>query len=101
MKPRRRFADDTSVSVGKSQEQINRMLRDWDCRLIQWTDDRDNGAQILRFIWSPEEGQDFAVEYRVVQPTDDEIAAEYKKPPTEKPKPPVGTHLRRPVRLAF
>jgi len=51
--PRRRNSsyESTSVSVGRSREQIDEMLRSWGVSGIQWEDDFDKGVCHLRFRW--------------------------------------------------
>lgn len=53
----RRYAQDTSVSVGKSRGEIDDLLRDWSCDGIRWTDDYRAGRVRLEFLWSREDAQ--------------------------------------------
>ena len=47
----RRYAQDTSVSVGKSRGEIDELLRDWGCEAIRWSDDYRAGRVRLEFLW--------------------------------------------------
>ena len=47
----RRFAEDTSVPVGRSRAEIDRLLQDWGCGQLQWSDDYKSGRVRLRFLW--------------------------------------------------
>lgn len=50
----RTYAEDTSVPVSRSREEIGRLLREWRCDAIQWTDDFLAGRVQLRFRWEHE-----------------------------------------------
>jgi len=51
---RRRAYEDTSVSVAKSREEIDRILISWGVQGIQWEDNFDSGIAVLRFRWKRE-----------------------------------------------
>jgi hypothetical protein len=46
-----RFAEDTSVPVAKSRGEIDRLLREWGAKGIQWSDDFEHDTSVLRFVW--------------------------------------------------
>lgn len=47
----RRFAEDTSVSVGRSRGEIDDLLRKWGCAAISWSDNFEQGWAQLSFAW--------------------------------------------------
>ncbi len=49
MKP---YAGQTRVPVAQSRAEIDRLLRNWKCDGIQWTDEFTKGTVTLAFIWS-------------------------------------------------
>lgn len=53
----RRYAQDTSVSVGRSRGEIDDLLREWNCDGIRWTDDYRTGRVRLEFLWSRDAAQ--------------------------------------------
>lgn len=50
----RRFAEDTSISVGRSRGDIDDLLRAWGCKSLQWGDDFEHGRARLEFQWERE-----------------------------------------------
>lgn len=48
---KRKYASDTSVQVSKSRGEIEKLLRIWGAKQMQWSDDFDGGNVMLRFIW--------------------------------------------------
>jgi len=79
----RRYAEDTSVPVGRSRGQIDDLLRDWGARGVQWTDDYHEGRVALRFVWKFE-GSDYMARFDVMVPTAEDVAREYSRRPTDK-----------------
>jgi len=77
--PRRRNSsyESTSVSVGRSREQIDEMLRSWGVSGIQWEDDFDKGVCHLRFRWKGdgEEGgtQETVARFRIDMKSETEL----------------------------
>lgn len=51
MQRRRRYAQDTSVPIARSRGEIDKLLRDWGAKGIQWSDDYENDRTMLRFVW--------------------------------------------------
>ena len=70
----RRYANDTSVSVAKSRGEIEKLLRAWGARQMQWSDDFDGGKAMLRFIWD-NDGTQYTARFEV----DVQTAAEIKE----------------------
>lgn len=53
--PKPKPYSDTRVPVGKSREEIGKLLMtSWRARGLAWEDDYDTGATVLRFRWKPE-----------------------------------------------
>lgn len=48
----RKYAERTAVSISRSREDIGRLLTDWGCTGLQWTDDFRSGRAMLQFTWS-------------------------------------------------
>lgn len=46
-----RFAEGTSVSMGKSRGEIDDLLRAWGCNGVSWLDDYEAGVVQLQFRW--------------------------------------------------
>lgn len=70
-----RYADKTTVSVAKSRGEIDRLLRDWNCEGIRWTDHYTRGAVVLEFLWKHAE-QEYLARFEVSLPDDDELRAQ-------------------------
>jgi hypothetical protein len=47
----RRYAEDTSVPVSRSRDEIDRLLHQWGCSQLQWGTDFAGGRVQLRFLW--------------------------------------------------
>ena len=71
----RRYASETSVSVAKSRGEIEKLLRVWGARQMQWSDDFDGGKAMLRFIWD-NGGTSYTARFIVSVPTAEEIREE-------------------------
>ena len=67
----RRYAEDTTVPVAKSRAEIDKLLRDWRCDQLQWSDDYKRGRAQLRFVWE-HEGHNYLARFNVQMP--DEVA---------------------------
>lgn len=72
---RRRYAEDTSVPIGKSRHEIDGLLRDWGCHQIMWGDDYRQGRAVVRFVWEFE-GTQYVARVTLKIPTDKELEAE-------------------------
>jgi hypothetical protein len=72
----RRFAEDTSVPVAKSRGEIDRLLREWGARGLQWTDDWEHGRIALKFLWRAQDGKDYMARFAVALPTDEALREE-------------------------
>jgi len=46
-----RFAEHTSVPIGRTRAEIDDLLRSWKATGIQWTDDYEQKRVVLRFHW--------------------------------------------------
>ena len=71
----RRYANDTSVSVSKSRGEIEKLLRVWGARQMQWSDDFEGGKALLRFIWD-NAGTTYTARFTIDVPTSEEIKEE-------------------------
>jgi hypothetical protein len=75
MAPRRKFAQDTDVSVGRSRGQIDQMLRDWGVDGIQWTDHFKDDRIQLQFVWN-HDGNDYLARIEMTLPTAEDLEDE-------------------------
>ena len=69
---RRKFAQDTQVSITRSRGAIDKLLREWGASGVQWTDNWDTGDVMLRFVWRYEE-QGYVARINVKVPSDEEL----------------------------
>ena len=67
-----RYAKDTTVSVSKSREEIEAVLRRWGADQLQWSDDFKAGRVRLRFSWQ-HHGQTYLARFDVQLPTEEEL----------------------------
>ena len=51
----RRYAATTDVPVSRSRAAIDKLLRQWGCSAIRWTDDFDSRVSMLEFTWTHED----------------------------------------------
>jgi hypothetical protein len=65
----RRFAEDTSVSVGRSRGEIDDLLRSWGCTALQWGDHFEEGRARLEFTWK-RDGCTYLARFEVKLPDD-------------------------------
>jgi hypothetical protein len=74
----RRYAEKTSVPVARSRAEIDRLLRDWRCDGVQWTDEFSQGRVALAFIWSRDRGKGVVERYQarmtLKMPTGESVA---------------------------
>jgi len=61
---RRRGLETASVSITKTREEIDTILKKWGVDGIQWEDDFENGIVNLRFRWKKDDTR-FVVRYRL------------------------------------
>jgi len=66
----------TSVTIGRTREQIDGILREWGVKGVQWEDDFESGCVTLRFRWQNEDGVEFVARYRLEMENDEQIRAE-------------------------
>lgn len=65
----KRHAAQTTVSVGKSRDQIDRLLREWECDGVRWTDHFSQGKSILEFTWTPLQSKTtFMARFEILDP---------------------------------
>ena len=68
----RRFAEGTSVSVGRSRGEIDDYLRRWGCAAIAWSDNFESGRATLRFVWK-RESDAYLARFDIQVPTDEDL----------------------------
>ena len=68
----RQYAKRTAVSVGRSREEIQRLLTDWGCKQIAWADDYGEGRTMLRFVWEHNTGS-FLARFVLKLPSEEEL----------------------------
>jgi len=69
---RRRAYDGTSVTIGRSREEIDTLLRNWGVSGIQWEDDFERGVVNLRFRWD-NDGIHYVARYQIALDSDEEL----------------------------
>lgn len=47
----KKFAQNTSTPIARSRGEIDKLLRDWGAKSIQWTDEFEEDRCTLRFMW--------------------------------------------------
>jgi hypothetical protein len=72
---RRKHAQDTKVSIGRSRGQIDKLLRDWGVDGIQWTDYFKRDMIQLEFVWE-HEGNDYLARIKIGLPTAEDLEDE-------------------------
>ena len=50
----RRYADETTVPISRSRDEIQKLLRHWGADGIRWTDDYQHDRVLLEFVWHHE-----------------------------------------------
>lgn len=75
MMPRRRRKayEGTSVTIGRTREQIDTLLRQWGVQGVQWEDDFDDGSATLRFRWKNDDDTTFVARYKLDLESDEQI----------------------------
>lgn len=66
----RAYAEDTTVPVQKTQQEIAELLRAWRCDGIRWTEMYAAGRSTLEFLWTFE-GRAYLARFTVTNPSDD------------------------------
>lgn len=69
------YANTTTVPVAKSRGEIDRLLRDWGCDGIRWTDQFTQGIVRLEFVWRHDDA-DYGARFSLKLPDDDVIRKE-------------------------
>lgn len=69
---KRRAYDGTSVTIGRSREEIDTLLRNWGVSGIQWEDDFERGVVNLRFRWE-NDSVHYVARYQIVLDSDEEL----------------------------
>jgi hypothetical protein len=71
------YASNTKVSVEKSRQEINRLLKQWGASGFRWTDDMEHDQVMLEFVWRPQEdGAMFQARFTLKLPDSDDLRAE-------------------------
>ena len=50
-----KFASDTSVPIARTRDEINRLLTEWKCASIGWTDHLAEKTVAVEFVWMKDE----------------------------------------------
>lgn len=67
-----RYANDTTVSVSKSRDEIQRLLERFGATQMQWSDDFERGRAQLRFAWK-HETTTYLARFDVQLPTNEKL----------------------------
>jgi hypothetical protein len=70
---RRKAYQDTSVSINKSREEIDKILMKWGVVGIQWEDHFDSGVAQLRFRWKRDDGSVLTARFRVALASEEDL----------------------------
>ncbi len=69
---RRKAYDGTNVTIARSREEIDSILKKWGVSGIQWEDDFKNGIVNLRFRWEKDEIQ-YVARFQIALDNDQEL----------------------------
>lgn len=69
-----RFAQDTEVPIARSRAEIEKLLRNWKCDGIRWTDLYSRGLVFLEFMWNRSEDESYLARFHIQLPTDDQLS---------------------------
>lgn len=69
---KRKAYDGTSVSIARSREEIDVLLRKWGVSGILWEDDFDHGVATLRFRWD-HEGTQYVARYQITLDSEEDL----------------------------
>lgn len=79
MATKRKYAEETKVSPGKSKDAINHILRQWGVRGIQWSELFDEDKVMLQFLWTPDGlEQHYMARMELNLPSDKDLEEEAK-----------------------
>ncbi len=65
--------ESTSVTIARTREQIDTLLRKWGVKGVQWEDNFDDGVSTLRFRWENDAGYEFRARYKLELESDDQV----------------------------
>jgi hypothetical protein len=68
-----RYAEGTSVSIGRSRGQIDDLLRAWGCTGTSWTDDWESGVAVLQFRWRRAEDEVYLARFTLRLPSEEQL----------------------------
>lgn len=71
----RKYAEKTAVAISRSREDIARLLTDWGCSGLQWTDDFKAGRAMLQFTWSHRD-VDYLARFVITVPSENRLRQE-------------------------
>lgn len=63
----KQHASTTTVPVAKSRDQIDKLLRDWECDGVRWTDHFKEGRAVLEFTWI-QSGITYMARFEIIDP---------------------------------
>lgn len=72
---KRRYAEGTKVPIAKSRGEIDKLLRQWRAKGIQWSDDYENDCSTLRFVWVHDD-TDYMARFSIDLPTADVLSSD-------------------------
>lgn len=79
----RRYAQDTTVKVEKTRQEIARLLRNFGCDQIRWDDNMRTGLSLLEFIWL-HEGLQYHARFPLQLPTEADLREQARHAKTGK-----------------
>lgn len=68
-----RYAEGTSVSIGRSRGQIDDLLRAWGCTGTSWSDDWESGIAVLQFRWKRSDDEIYIARLTLRLPTEEQL----------------------------
>ncbi len=73
----RKYAGKTTVGVGSSRNDIQRVLEQFGAKQMQWSDDFELGHSMIRFLWE-HEGTTYVARFNITAQTDVQLREEAK-----------------------
>lgn len=90
----RKYAERTQVAISRTREEIARLLTQWGCSGLQWTDDFKLGRAMLQFTWE-HEGASYLARFVIMVPSEEELRTQAKHATTGKFLPARFAQLQR------
>lgn len=90
----RKYAERTQVAISRTREEIARLLTQWGCSGLQWTDDFKVGRAMLQFTWEHDDVQ-YLARFVITVPSEDKLRAQARHAVSGRFLPARFTQLQR------